>query len=195
MSSVPVSGVSAAPPVAGTQPTLRYAGLVTRAISFAADAAVINVVATIVGVGAALILSLLHLPKELKTILAAIGGVAYVMWVVGYFVVFWSTTGQTPGARIMQIRVQTANGDTLRPRRALLRFGGVLVAALPLFAGFVPVLYDERRRAFQDRLAGTVVVETPAVSFAESLRARKRAQYIASRPPPPDLEAESDGFR
>jgi uncharacterized RDD family membrane protein YckC len=195
MASAPVSGVSAAPAVAGTEPTLRYAGLVTRAISFAADAAVINLAATVVGVGAALILSLLHLPKELKTVLAAIGGVAYVLWLVGYFVVFWSTTGQTPGARIMQIRVQTANGDTLRPRRAMLRVGGLLVAALPLFAGFVPVLYDERRRAFQDRLAGTVVVDMPALSFAASLRARKRAQYVASRPPPPGLEADIDGGR
>jgi uncharacterized RDD family membrane protein YckC len=186
MAGVPVFGVSEAP-AADFEPTFRYAGLMTRAISFAADAAVINVVATLVGVGAALILSLLHLPKDLKTILAAIGGVAYVLWLVGYFVVFWSTTGQTPGARMMQIRVQTASADTLKPRRALLRCAGVLLAALPLFAGFVPILYDERRRAFQDRLAGTVVVDTPALSFAESVRAKKRSQYLASRPPPTDL--------
>jgi uncharacterized RDD family membrane protein YckC len=195
MASVPVSGVSAAPGMAGSEPSLRYAGLVTRAISFAADAAVINVAAAIVGIGAALILSLLHLPKELKTILAAIGGVAYVLWLVGYFALFWSTTGQTPGARIMRIRVQTAHGDTLRPRRAMLRVGGLLAAAVPLFAGFVPVLYDERRRAFQDRLAATVVVDTPALSFAASLRARKRAQHVASRPPPPGLEADIDSLR
>src|SRR5207237_6687566 len=111
---------------------LRYVGLATRVISFTLDAAVIDLVAVVVGIGASLILSLLHITGDLKTILAAIGAVAFILWSVGYFVVFWSTTGQTPGARVMQIRVQTVDGSPLRPRRALLRCVGVLLAALPL---------------------------------------------------------------
>lgn len=163
---------------------VRYVGLATRAIAFALDAAAINLVAVIVGIGASLILSLLHLPGALKAILAAMGAVAYVGWSVGYFVVFWSTTGQTPGARMMQIRVLTAGGAVLGPRRALLRCLGVLLAALPLFAGFVRILFDARRRGFQDRLAGTVVLETSQIGFAATRRAVKRAAYYASRRPP-----------
>ena len=83
---------------------LSYPGLVTRGIAFALDAAVINLVATVVGVGASLILSLLHLPGTIKTVLAAIGTVVYVLWLVGYFVVFWSTTGQTLGAACDAVR-------------------------------------------------------------------------------------------
>lgn len=180
--AAPVS-VVAAPPVdvAVAAPDVRYVGLVTRAISFAVDAVVINVVATIVGVGAALILSLLHLPSQVRTILGVVGAAAYVLWLVGYFVVFWSTTGQTPGARFLQLRVQTADGRALKPRVALVRVVGVLLAAVPLFAGFLPVLYDPRRRAFQDWLAHTVVVEAPALSIAEAMRARKRVEYEALR--------------
>ena len=175
MASAPVSGV-------------RYTGLATRAISFALDAAVINAIATVAGVSAALILSLLHLPHAVRTVLTVVGAAAYVVWVVGYFVVFWSTTGQTPGARIMQIRVLTAQGSTPKPRRALVRCGGVLMAALPLFAGFVPVLFDDRRRALQDRIAGTVVADAPGVSMAEARRARNRAAYLAGpqQPRPED---------
>ncbi len=177
MAALPVSAVGVAP--AASAPTLpgQYAGLATRAISFALDAVVINLAATIVGVGAALILSLVHLPETLKTLLGVLGGVAYVVWLVGYFVVFWSTTGQTPGARVMQIEVLTSAGGRLGPRRALLRCGGLLLAALPLFLGFVPVLFDDRRRAFQDQVAGTVVARASQLSLARARRREKRATY------------------
>jgi uncharacterized RDD family membrane protein YckC len=164
-------------------PPVRYVGLATRAISFAIDAAVIDVVAIIVGLGASLILSLVHLPKEVKTILAVIGGVVVILWTVGYFVVFWSTTGQTPGARVMQIRVVTADGTRFKPGRALLRCAGVVLAALPLFAGFIRILFDARRRGFQDRLAGTLVIEAPQTSYIAARRAAKRAANEASTPP------------
>ena len=162
-----------------------YAGLATRAISFCIDAAVIVFVDIILGLGAALILSLLHIPHELRTILAVIGACLYIAGSIAYFVIFWSTTGQTPGARVMQIRVQTPHGALIPPRWALVRCAGVVLAALPLFAGFVRILFDSRRRAFQDRLARTVVVEVPQLSVAAASRARRRAAYEASRTLPP----------
>lgn len=162
----------------------RYVGLVTRVIAFTIDAALNVLVDIVVGVGAALILSLLHIPHGLRTVLAVIGAAAYILGSIAYFVIFWSTTGQTPGARVMQIRVLTANGDVLKPARALLRCAGVVLAALPLFAGFVPILFDSRRRGFQDRLAGTVVVDAPQLSIAQVSRAKKRAIYEATRRPP-----------
>ena len=54
-----------------------------------------------------------------------------------------------PGARVMQIKVVTANGGRLRPQRALVRCAGVLLAAIPLFAGLVLILFDDKRRGFR----------------------------------------------
>lgn len=105
----------------------------------------------------------------MRTLLAVLGGIAYVLWLVGYFAVFWSTTGQTPGARIMQIRVLATAGETVALPRAVVRCIGIVLAALPVFAGFVPVLFDDRRRALQDRLAGTVVVAWPQPRLAAAL--------------------------
>jgi uncharacterized RDD family membrane protein YckC len=82
----------------------------------------------------------------------------------------------------MQIRVVTTEEAPLKPRRALLRFGGVILAAIPLFAGFVPILFDERRRGFQDRLAATLVIEAPQTSYIAARRAAKRPADNASRP-------------
>jgi hypothetical protein len=88
MASVSEPVASATPAAGFPAPGVPYVGLVTRAISFALDAVVINFVAIILGLGASLILSLLHLPTAVKTILAVLGGVVFILWLVGYFVVF-----------------------------------------------------------------------------------------------------------
>jgi uncharacterized RDD family membrane protein YckC len=139
-----------------------YQGLVTRAIAFAVDSAIIDLIALLVGVGLGLALSILSISDDLRTVLLACGGVAFVVWSVAYFAVFWSTTGQTPGNRLMHIRVCDADdGAVLSLRRSVLRFGALVLAALPLFAGFLTILVDNRRRGVHDMLAGTVVVGVP----------------------------------
>ena len=148
-----------------------YVGLVTRAIAVAVDAAVIQLVAIAVAGMMALILTVVSLPDELDTVLVVVGGVAYVLWLVGYFVVFWSTTGQTPGSRLLEIRVRrAAEGTPPSVGAALLRFVGLILAALPLFAGFVPILLDDRRRGVHDMLARTVVVTTPPTELSKAKR-------------------------
>lgn len=137
---------------------MTYVGLVTRSIAFALDAAVINLVAIVVGAIVALGLSVLSVPDWLDTVLLALAGAAYIVWTIAYFATFWSTTGQTPGDRLMEIRVCRANGERLGVGRSVFRLFCLALAAIPLFAGFLPILFDDRRRGVQDMLAGTVVV-------------------------------------
>jgi uncharacterized RDD family membrane protein YckC len=47
------------------------------------------------------------------------------------------------------------------------RFVGLVLAIVPLFAGFLPALFTERRRALPDFLASTVVLYEDA--HADSL--------------------------
>jgi uncharacterized RDD family membrane protein YckC len=76
----------------------------------------------------------------------------------GYFVLFWSSAGQTPGMRLLRLRVRTAAGDPPSVGRSIVRVIGLVLAIVPLFLGFVPVLFDERRRGLADFMAGTTVV-------------------------------------
>jgi uncharacterized RDD family membrane protein YckC len=152
-------------PAAATEPV--YEGLVTRGLAFAVDAALVDLAALIVSVSVGLALSVLNPSDDLKTAALAVGGVAYVAWTIGYFITFWSTTGQTPGNRLLQIRVRRADGGVLRPRKALLRLGAMMLCAIPLFAGFLPILVDKRRRGLHDMLAGTVVVAAPVAARLE----------------------------
>src|SRR5437763_630874 len=146
----------------GERAVADYAGLVTRAIAFAIDALIIDTVALATGAVVALTLSVLSISKSTNSVIIAIGGAAFVVWSVAYFVTFWSTTGQTPGNRVMEIRVARTDGDgPLGLAHAVIRFAGLIAAALPLFAGFVPILVNERRRGLQDWLAGSVVRSAP----------------------------------
>jgi uncharacterized RDD family membrane protein YckC len=145
------------------RPRVEYQGLITRGIAFVIDAAVVNLVAVVVAASTALIASALSLPDSLDKALVAGGAWLFLVWSAGYFVTFWSSTGQTPGNRLMQIRVVRAkDGAPLRPWRALLRLFGLMLAALPLFLGFLPILLNERRRGLQDTIAGSVVVGVEA---------------------------------
>jgi uncharacterized RDD family membrane protein YckC len=140
-----------------------YAGLATRTIALALDAVVIEGAALVVAVTVGLGLSLLHLPSDVNKVIAAVGGLIWLLWSLGYFVFFWSTTGQTPGSRAMSIVVLDVQGrGRLKPRRALLRFFALCAGAAALLAGIVIMLWDDRRRCFHDRVARTLVVYAPS---------------------------------
>ena len=129
-----------------------HGGIATRAIALAIDAAVTLVLfMSVVGV-VALVSSLVGglRPDWLVGALLASGS----MLVVGvYFVLFWSAAGQTPGMRLLRIRVRGPAGDSLSIGRSLVRLVGLGLAIVPMFAGFVPVLFSERRRGLPDFLA------------------------------------------
>ena len=136
-----------------------YEGLVTRAHAFAVDAAVINLAAAGVGVVVGLALSIFDIPQTFHDFLLGLGGLAWVVWTIAYFVSFWSGTGQTPGNRLLRIRVCDARDRTpLRPRRSFMRLVYLMLAAIPMLAGFLPILFDSRRRGVHDMLARSVVI-------------------------------------
>jgi uncharacterized RDD family membrane protein YckC len=140
------------------------AGLVTRMLAFAADALVIELTAWAAGAVAAVVVTALGLSGGTQHRLLGAGAILSVVWAAGYFVLFWSTTGQTPGNRLMQIRVQ-ASGDagSLSKRRSLLRFLGILLSVALLFVPFVVILIDGRRRGLHDRIAGSEVSYAPPI--------------------------------
>jgi uncharacterized RDD family membrane protein YckC len=150
-----------------------FVGVVTRAVAWIVDALLINLAAILAGLGTALVLSIFPLGKSAEPVFQAIAGTAYVVWIAVYFVGFWSITGQTPGARVMQIRLLTAARQRVKPGRALVRWVGMNLAMLPLFAGYVPILFG--RRGFPDWLAHTIVVDAPQMSLAEERRASLEA--------------------
>ncbi|WP_345970079.1 MULTISPECIES: RDD family protein [Sulfurimonas] len=74
------------------------------------------------------------------------------------FVLFWHKSGQTPGKKMMQIRVVDARTfQTASWSRLLLRFVGYFLSALTL-VGFFTGLLRRDGRALHDLLSGTAVI-------------------------------------
>ena len=158
-------------------------GLMTRIISWAVDLLIINLVAIITGLGAQMVIGIFPITKNLKPLFLAIAGGVYVLWTAAYFVSFWSVTGQTPGARLMQVRLVTASGEKVKPVRALVRWIGMNLAMVPLPWGFVPIPF--KRLGFPDWVAHTRVIEVQQLSIAAARQERSQDGRDGSRPEPP----------
>jgi uncharacterized RDD family membrane protein YckC len=140
----------------GRSKSSRFAGVATRGIALAFDALV---ALTIFVTGSAVVALIASLVGGIRPhwLAGTLLGAAWVVVAGGYFTLFWSAAGQTPGMRLMRLHVRRTGGGGLSLARSIVRVVGLALAIIPLFAGFVPALVDERRRALPDYLAGTVV--------------------------------------
>ncbi len=137
-----------------------FGGLAARGIALVVDLMVAHAAFLFVAGSVALIASLAGSLRS-GWLAGSVASAAWAVVVVAYFVGFWSTTGQTPGMRLLRLRVLAASGRPPALWRSLVRLVGLIVAIALLFLGFVPVLFDRRRRALQDYLARTVVAAEP----------------------------------
>ena len=138
------------------QPSV-FGGIATRAAALVTDAALtVLLYMSVVGI-VSLVASLVGglRPQWLVGVLLAAG---WAIVVGGYFVLFWSTTGQTPGMRLMRVRVRGPSGGAPSAWRSIVRLVGIVISIIPMFAGFIPVLFTKRRRGLADAMADTVVM-------------------------------------
>jgi uncharacterized RDD family membrane protein YckC len=108
---------------------------------------------------------------EGDTITAVDSGAAALFLVLGlvtlivgflYFPFFWARGGQTPGMRPFGLRVvRDRDGGPIGLGTAILRLIGLWVATAAIYIGLIWIFVDERRRGWQDLIAGTVVVKRP----------------------------------
>ena len=79
---------------------------------------------------------------------------------VTYFLVGWSRGG-TWGMRAVGLRLaSTATGSAPGFGAALLRLIVQYFSAIPLYLGFLWMLWDNKKQTWHDKAAGTVVVTT-----------------------------------
>jgi uncharacterized RDD family membrane protein YckC len=149
-------------PVRTSEQTSAQAGLASRGTALAVDAALANVAV----LGAAALVGVLGWLLGISPpgiVVGLLAGAGWTILVAAYFVLFWSTAGQTPGMRTIRLRFEGPDGRPPRVGRSLLRFAASVLALAPLALGLLPVLYDRRRRALQDLVARTVVVREPFI--------------------------------
>lgn len=139
--------------------SVSFGGFASRAVGLVVDAALAELAFVVVAAAIALVAALAS-GLHSGWLAGALAGAGWLIAAAIYFAAFWSTTGQTPGMRLMHLQVVTPDGMPPSVYRSLVRFVGLILAIVPLFAGFLPVLFDSRRRGLQDFLSGTVVIDS-----------------------------------
>jgi uncharacterized RDD family membrane protein YckC len=144
------------------------AGFASRTCAFFTDLVIINFVLLLVVAASGTVLRYFNFdnifnigeePTTLgRTIVSLIGSVTFLVVYFGYPTFFWVIVGETPGKRLFGLRVLRTDGHRLGVGRALLRAAGYWISALPLFLGFIWILFDGRRQGWHDKLAGTYVI-------------------------------------
>jgi uncharacterized RDD family membrane protein YckC len=140
-----------------SEPTDR-AGAATRALALGLDLLIVNLGFSGLAAVAALIASAFTgNDNGVSNVALAAGTTLWFALGSLYLVGFWSLAGQTPGMRFVGIRLDV-EGRGLRLGRSVRRLTGMVLAAIPFGLGFLGILFDERRRAWDDRLCGVDVV-------------------------------------
>ena len=134
-----------------------YGGVVTRALALTVDALLIVVVFTAISGFVALISSLVGTLRP-AWLVGSLLGAGWVLVGGAYFMLFWSAAGRTPGMQLLRVRVRVPGGGPPGVGRAIVRALATWVSIVPFFAGYLPVLFDHRRRGLPDLVAGTEVV-------------------------------------
>jgi uncharacterized RDD family membrane protein YckC len=152
-----------------SEPTER-AGALTRMLALGLDLLIVNLAFSGMAAIVALIGSFFSGTGDgLSAPALALGSVTWIGLAGLYLIAFWSLAGQTPGMRFFGLRLATP-GRGLPPRKSLRRLIGLFLAAIPFGLGFLGILFDERRRGWQDRLAGVDVLyedrEAPAAPWS-----------------------------
>ena len=140
-------------------------GLVTRALAAGVDLALVS---ALLSIGSGLLASIVPAVSGGSDGLSIWGVLSFglVGFLIGgsLFVAFWALVGQTPGMRLLSIRLDVNGSREVGLRRAVRRIVAIPISFLPLGLGFLAILLSPERRAWHDRIAGTTVVydEEPA---------------------------------
>ena len=150
-----------------------YAGFASRAVAIIIDYAIIVVVSGVVVGALALFFSIPSVTRFMNWLNSVLpgsigisdaltsppfGAIFLILFQFVYFIFFFATTGQTIGKAIMGLRVVTTDGKRMGVRRSFIRTVCYTISLMPFGLGFLWVLGEDRRRAWQDKIAHTYVL-------------------------------------
>jgi uncharacterized RDD family membrane protein YckC len=137
------------------------AGVFTRGLAFLLDGVILNFSFVLISSAIALVLNAVFDIGEASAPALVAGTLAWVLAGSAYLITFWSLSGETPGMRFLDLRLNGPDGRRLGVRRATRRLIGTILSVIPFFLGFLGILLDERRRAWNDRFSQTEVRYLP----------------------------------
>lgn len=137
---------------------MEKAGFWARLVAYIIDAIIVGIVA---GVIQAILITPASAPDAGggAFLLLIVGYILTFVWGFAYYVYFWTRSGQTPGKKIMGLKVITVNGDKLTTGKAIVRVIGYAISSIIIYLGFLWSIWDKNKQTWHDMIAGTYVVK------------------------------------
>lgn len=164
-------------PVESSAPRVQYAGFWLRFLAYWVDFLLLFplgiIIQNMLGINAFAIFTANSLadvqrlqssPNQLLSLIASVG--------VGmvYFFIFWvHYDGATPGKKVLGIKIIRENGEKITYPVAIIRYIGFLLSSATIFffgLGFLWVIWDKKKQALHDKIAGTLVIRTGQTKLA-----------------------------
>ncbi|MGB0522953.1 MAG: RDD family protein [Flammeovirgaceae bacterium] len=112
---------------------------------------------------------------EVKIIFGALSGLFY----FSFFT--WKWNGQTPGKRIMGIKVAKLNGKPISLFGSFERVSGYTASASLLLTGFFQYFWDRNHQTTHDKIVETIVINVnPATQLMKEMEQQENKQEEAS---------------
>jgi uncharacterized RDD family membrane protein YckC len=146
----------------GPAPGLVYAGFWIRLLAYMIDYIPLSVLAAVTRVSGSSFTSTCtsDAGTSICTYHVDGGSLAIITAVLGvYWVVTWSQLGGSLGQKALGLRVvNAADGTNIGIGKAVLRFIGYIISAIPLTIGLIWAAFDHQKQGWHDKIAGTFVV-------------------------------------
>ncbi len=77
-----------------------------------------------------------------------------------YSIFMWGIWGASLGKMAMRIKIVGTNGSNISYGTAFLRCIGTIISSIPLYLGYLWMLWDGRKQTWHDKIASTCVIRT-----------------------------------
>lgn len=86
------------------------------------------------------------------------GGISFLVGVAYYWYFMTRQAGQTPGKKLLNIRVIRTDNQPLSDADAVIRYIGYYINSIVFMLGWIWVLFDAKSQGWHDKIAKTYVV-------------------------------------
>jgi uncharacterized RDD family membrane protein YckC len=155
-------------------PQATYAGFWIRLVARVIDGFILGIPLAVIffvlaAIGGGAIGATSNASQNAQNATAGVVGGAFILFYVialvgiaAYQIYFWGTSGSTVAMRLFHLKVVDANtGAPIGIGRAVVRWLMTIVNSWACYIGWIWVAFDARKQGWHDKVASSVVLQTP----------------------------------
>jgi uncharacterized RDD family membrane protein YckC len=163
-----------------------YGGFFRRTVAFIIDCVLVSILVHLIYLMCAGVLGIFFEEETIQLDARFAESVLSYLLLFIYFVYFYGSIGQTPGKKLLDLKVIDESGEPVGFATAFLRTVGYLLSSTFFFIGFIWVIFDSKKQGWHDKIAGTYVVRARKYDEAQWESSKQTAGKLQDDLPKPE---------